>query len=51
VAPVQTLPERVLDHGGQAPARPRRNLLRLGEQGVVEVDRRSHASKHMSIAS
>jgi hypothetical protein len=31
VASVQALSERVLDHGGQAPARSRRNLLGLGE--------------------
>jgi hypothetical protein len=43
VASVQALPERILDHGGQAPARPRRDLLRLGEQGVIDTDRRSHA--------
>jgi hypothetical protein len=28
-----------------------RNLLRLGEQGVIEIDRRPHASKQMSTAS
>jgi hypothetical protein len=42
VASVRALPERVLDHGGQAPARPRRDLLGLGEQGVIEIDRRPH---------
>ena len=51
VASVQTLPEGVLDHSGQAPTSPRRNMSGLGKQVVVNVDRRPHASEHQDIAS
>ena len=48
---MQTLPEGVLDHSGQAPTSPRRNLSGLGKQVVVNVDRRPHAPEHQDIAS
>jgi hypothetical protein len=51
VAAVQAFAKRILDDVGQASARPRRNLLGLGEQGVVDVDRGPHAAKHADHAA
>jgi hypothetical protein len=46
VRTIRTTPEGVLDHLGHRAAGPGSLRLHLGEQGIVEPDRRPHAQRH-----